>query len=153
MNLDGLFINQGGWGGWVGGGGVRTLLCLGGLIFRGVLVPGGLMPLRTLCGRNKTSQFLYNSQNTTEKIVIFDYTFNSKWTEVCDPHFCNAHFFEILLIAQKSVFLKLAIILLTVCCSKNTTDPITINLNSLSGQALYQLCTQDSQNIWQHHFT
>ena len=68
-------------------------------------------------------------------------------------HFCNAHFFEILLIAQQSAFLQLVIILLTVCCSKNTTDPITSNLNSLSGQVSYQLCTQDSQNIWQHHFT
>ena len=68
-------------------------------------------------------------------------------------HFCNAHFFEILLIAQQSAFLQLVIILLTVCCSKNTTDPITNNLNSLSGQVSYQLCTQDSQNIWQHHFT
>ena len=150
MNLDGLFINQGGWGGWVGGGGSDPALSWR-VNIQGCF--GAWRPDAPPHSMWKTSQFLYNSQNTTEKIVIFDYTFNSKWTEVCDPHFCNAHFFEILLIAQKSVFLKLAIILLIVCCSKNTTDPITINLNSLSGQALYQLCTQDSQNIWQHHFT
>ena len=125
----------------------RTLSCLGGLIFKEVLVPGGLMPLHTLHGRNKASQFLYNSQSITEKVVIFDYTFNSKWTEVCDPHFCNAQLFEILLIVQQRAFLKFVIILLTVCCSKNTTDPITINVNSLSGQVLCQLCTEDSQNI------
>ena len=63
----------------------------------------------------------------------------------CDPHFCKAHLFEMLLIAQQSTFLK--------CCLKNTADPITINLNYLWVQILYQFCTQDNQNIWHHHFT
>ena len=131
MNLDGLFINQGGFG-----------PCL---LWEANIQEALVMPVRALYRRNKVSYFLYNCQNITEKVVIFDYTFNSKWTEGCDPHFCNAHLFEILLISQQSTFLK--------CCLKNTTDLITINLNSLSVQVLYQLCTQDSQNIWHHHFT
>ena len=37
----------------------------------------GLMPLCTLYRRNMASYFSFNSKNTAEKVVIFDYTFNS----------------------------------------------------------------------------
>ena len=131
MNLDGLFINQRGRGGRGGSGPAFS----GRANIQRALV----IPLCAVCRRNKASQFLYNRQNITEKVIIFDYTFNSKWTQGFDLHFCHAELCEILLIAQQSTFLK--------CCLKNTTHLITINLNSQSVQVLYQLCMQDSQNM------
>ena len=131
MNLDGLFINQRWRRGERGSGPAFS----GRANIQGSLV----MPLCAVCRRNKASQFLYNSPNITEKVIIFDYTFNSKWREGCDLHFWHAQLCKILLIAQQSTFLK--------CCLKNTTHLITVNLNSQSVQVLYQLCMQDSQNM------
>ena len=116
---------------------VRTLPSLGGLIFKGLWWCPSVLYVEKI--RQDTFSIIVKTSLRKMLHLI------SKWIEGCDTHFCNAHLFRILLIVQQSIFLK--------CWLKNTTDPITINLNYLSVQVLYQFCTQDIQNIWHYHFT